>query len=94
MFKATRRTKNAQVTFHNRKVLAWWLSNSMDAEFCVEALKEALAKHGTPETFNTEGRSSHRLLGPTDCGAQTCVSQWMARAGSLTTSSLNGCGDL
>ena len=54
MFKATRRTKNAQVTFHNRKVLAWWLSNSMDAEFCVEALKEALAKHGTPETFNTD----------------------------------------
>lgn len=26
----------------------------MDADFCVEALKEALAKHGTPEIFNTD----------------------------------------
>ena len=38
----------------SRKVLAWRLSNSMDAEFCVEALKEALATHGTPQIFNTD----------------------------------------
>ena len=38
----------------SRKVFAWRLSNTMDAEFCVEALKEALATHGTPETFNTD----------------------------------------
>ena len=38
----------------SRKVLAWRLSNSMDADFCVEALKEALAKYGTPEIFNTD----------------------------------------
>ena len=30
------------------------MSNSVDAEFCVVALKEALAKHGTPEIFNTD----------------------------------------
>ena len=36
------------------KVLAWRLSNSMDADFCVEALKEALAKYSTPEIFNTD----------------------------------------
>jgi len=35
-------------------VLAWRQSNSMDAEFCIEALKEALAKHGKPEIFNTD----------------------------------------
>ena len=29
-------------------------SNSMDADFCVEALEEALAKHGKPEIFNTD----------------------------------------
>ena len=40
--------------WHSRKVLAWRLSNSMDTAFCVEALKEALAKHGTPEIFNTD----------------------------------------
>ena len=37
-----------------RKVLAWRLSNTMEAEFCVEALKEALAKFGPPEIFNTD----------------------------------------
>ena len=44
----------AIVDWHSRKVLAWRLSNSMDTTFCVEALKEALAKHGTPEIFNTD----------------------------------------
>ena len=37
-----------------RHVLAWRLSNTMDAGFCVEALNEALAKYGTPEIFNTD----------------------------------------
>ena len=38
----------------SRKVLAWRLSNTLDASFCVEALQEALARHGTPEIFNTD----------------------------------------
>jgi putative transposase len=37
-----------------RKVLAWKLSNTMDAGFCVDALKEALARFGRPEIFNTD----------------------------------------
>jgi len=44
----------AIMDWYSRKVLAWRLSNSMDADFCVEALKEALAKHGKPATFNTD----------------------------------------
>jgi len=44
----------AIMDWHSRKVLAWRLSNSMDAAFCVEALKEALATHGTPGIFNTD----------------------------------------
>lgn len=43
----------AIMDWHSRKVLAWRLSNSMDADFCVEALKEAIAKYGTPEIFNS-----------------------------------------
>ena len=38
----------------SRKVLAWRLSNTMDAGFCVEALEEALARFGKPEIFNTD----------------------------------------
>jgi putative transposase len=35
-------------------VLAWRLSNTLGAEFCVEALDEALSRHGRPEIFNTD----------------------------------------
>ena len=38
----------------SRHVLAWWLSSTLDAGFYVEALEEALARHGTPEIFNTD----------------------------------------
>lgn len=38
----------------SRKVLAFRLSNTLTADFCVEALEEALAKFGRPEVFNTD----------------------------------------
>lgn len=37
-----------------RKVLAWRLSNTMDASFCKEALDEAITKYGQPEIMNTD----------------------------------------
>ena len=37
-----------------RHVLAWRLSNTMDAGFCLEALNDALARYGRPEIFNTD----------------------------------------
>jgi putative transposase len=44
----------AIIDWASRTVLAWRLSNTMDATFCLEALKEALARFGTPEIFNTD----------------------------------------
>jgi putative transposase len=38
----------------SRRVLSWRVSITMEAAFCVETLEEALAKHGTPEIFNTD----------------------------------------
>ena len=38
----------------SRAVLAWRLSNTLAADFCVEALEEALARYGRPEIFNTD----------------------------------------
>jgi len=38
----------------SRTVLAWRLSNTLGADFCVEALEEALARYGRPEIFNTD----------------------------------------
>ncbi len=44
----------AVMDWYSRKVLAWRLSNTMTADFCVEALEEALARFGPPEIFNTD----------------------------------------
>ena len=44
----------AIMDWHSRKVLSWRLSNSMDTDFCIEALEEALATYGSPEIFNTD----------------------------------------
>ena len=38
----------------SRKVLSWRLSNTLDADFCVDALEEAIKHYGTPEIFNTD----------------------------------------
>ena len=38
----------------SRRVLAWRLSITMEASFCVETLEDALARHGKPEVFNTD----------------------------------------
>jgi len=40
--------------WYSRKVLAWQLSNTLEADFCVAALEEALLRHGRPEIFNTD----------------------------------------
>jgi putative transposase len=46
-----------------RHVLAWRLSNTMDASFCVEALEEAQARYGKPEIFNTDQGSQFTSFG-------------------------------
>jgi putative transposase len=44
----------AVIDWFSRRVLAWRLSITMEAAFCVETLEEALARHGRPEIFNTD----------------------------------------
>jgi putative transposase len=39
---------------YSRKVLAWRVSNTMDASFCVEALEDALSRCGRPEIFHSD----------------------------------------
>jgi putative transposase len=55
----------AIMDWYSRKVLAWRLSNTLEADFCVAALKEALAKYDPPEIFNT------------DQGSQFTSSDWI-----------------
>jgi putative transposase len=44
----------AIMDWHSRAVLAWRTSNTLHADFCVEALEEALRRFGKPEIFNTD----------------------------------------
>ena len=44
----------AVMDWHSRAVLSWRLSNTMDTDFCVSALEEAINRYGVPEIFNTD----------------------------------------
>ncbi len=83
----------AVMDWATRKVLSWQVSNTMDAEFCIEALEEALARFGHPEIFNFGQGSqftSPRL--PACCSKQACASLWMGRGAEWTMSSSTGSG--
>ncbi len=54
----------AVVDWFSRRVLSWRLSITMEADFCIEAVEDALARYGKPEIFNTDQGSQftlHRL---------------------------------
>jgi putative transposase len=52
--------------WYSRRALSWRVSVSMEASFCIEALEEALAKHGCPEIFNTDQGSQFTCEAFTD----------------------------
>ena len=44
----------AIMDWHSRRVLSWRVSNTLDTDFCIEALEEALQRFGAPDIFNTD----------------------------------------
>jgi len=44
----------AVLDWYSRRVLAWRLSNTLTTDFCLDAVREALHRHGRPEIFNTD----------------------------------------
>ncbi len=44
----------AIIDWYSRRVLSWKLSNTLESGFCVEALDDALRRHGRPEIFNSD----------------------------------------
>ena len=71
----------AVMDWASRHVLAWRLSNTLDAGFCVEALDEALTRHGQPEIFNTDrAASSPASPSPGACRRPVSESRWTAGA--------------
>jgi transposase InsO family protein len=85
----------------SRAVLAWRLSNTLDADFCVEALEEALSRYGRPEIFNTDQGSQFTSDDFTGTLKQHGIMISMdgkslpprrRGAAAWTTSSSSGCG--
>lgn len=56
----------AIMDWHTRKVLAWRISNTLEADFCVDALNEAIHKFGPPEIMNTDQGSQFTSFAWTD----------------------------
>jgi len=56
----------AIMDWQTRKVLSWRLSNTLEADFCVEALNEAIHKFGPPEIMNTDQGSQFTSFAWTD----------------------------
>jgi putative transposase len=77
-----------------RKVLAWRISNTMDAGFCVEALQDAMARYGKPEIFNTDQGSQFTSHAFTSVLREAEVRISMdGRGAGWTTSSSSASGD-
>ena len=56
----------AVMDWHSRKVLSWRVSNTMEADFCVEAVQEAIRRYGSPDIFNTDQGSQFTSKSFTD----------------------------
>lgn len=56
----------AIIDWFTRKVLAWRISNTLEADFCVEALNEAIHRFGSPEIMNTDQGSQFTSFAWTD----------------------------
>ena len=44
----------AIMDWYSREALSWRISNTMDSDFCVDALEEVIERYGEPENFNTD----------------------------------------
>jgi len=82
----------AIIDWYSRKVLAWDLSNSLEATFCVDCLEEALQHHDRPLIFNTDQGSQFTSEAFIDVleGAGVAIS--MDGRGRSTTFLSSGCG--
>ena len=77
----------AIMDWHSRYVLAWRLSNTLDVDFCVKALEEALEK-GEPEIFNTDQGSQFTSEAFTGLLKQRGIQISMDGKGTIETTSL------
>ena len=83
----------AIIDWYSRRVLAWRLSNTLEAGFCVDCLEDALRVHGRPAIFNTDQGSQFTSAAFTGVLLDAGIAISMdGRGGRWTTSSSSACG--
>ena len=84
----------AIMDWHSRRVLSWRLSTTLEAEFCAEALDEAIARFGSPEIMNMDQGSQFTAFALADPLRRAGVRISMDGKGRfLDNISSNGSGD-
>ncbi len=63
----------AVMDWASRRVLSWRVSNTLATDFCLEALQEAMHRHGTPEIFNTDQGCQFTSMEFTGLLKQNCI---------------------
>jgi len=56
----------AVMDWYSRKILSWRVSNTLDTDFCIETVEEAIGCHGVPEIFNTDQGAQFTSTGFTE----------------------------
>jgi putative transposase len=83
----------AVMDWFSRRVLAWKLSITLETEFCLDAVREALARHGKPEIFKRTRAASSPPWRSRGCWrSMRSRSAWMDAAPGGTMCSSSGCG--
>lgn len=77
--------------WHSRRVLPWRVSVTIDADCCIEAVDDAITRHGIPEISNSDQGSQFTSQAFTGLLKQHSIAISMEVAGA-TTSSSSGCG--
>ena len=83
----------AVVDWFSRRVLAWRVSITMEVDFCLEAVEEALARHGKPTIFNTDQGSQFTSAPFTDLLLKNGIAtstDGRGRGGTTSLSSVYG----
>jgi transposase InsO family protein len=70
----------AVMDWFSRRVLAWRVSITLEADFCVEALREAMQRHGQPEIFiKAYGSAREARVGIGGCGSRSTTTSGRTR---------------
>ena len=74
------------VDWYSRKILSWRVSNTLDSEFCVEAVVEAIKRYGAPEILNTDQGAQFTISSFIDVlDSERSGLAWAAKADSMIT---------